>query len=181
MYELELHKLTFANKVLRLIWNFVWIFFYRPTPRLFHSWRCFLLRIFGAKLGKSVHVYPSSKVWAPWNLEMDDYACLDEGVDCYSVANIKIGKNTTVSRYSYLCSASHDYKTDQMGLVIAPIKIGDHAWITTDVFIGPGVNIGDGSVITARSVVLSDISPWMIAKGNPAIEVKERKFNFIKK
>ena len=180
MSRLKPHKLSFSNKFLRLIWNFVWIFFYRPTPRLLHPWRCFLLKIFGAKLGKSVHVYPSSKVWAPWNLEMDDHACLSEGVDCYSVAKIKIGKNTTISQYSYLCSASHDYTSEEMSLVIAPITIDDYVWVTADVFVGPGVNIGEGTVITARSVVLSNIPSWKIAKGNPAVEVKNRKFKYTK-
>ncbi len=174
--KLEYHKLTIYNKCLRLVWQVVWIFLYRPTPRLMHAWRCFLLRVFGAKLGHAVHVYPSSKVWAPWNLEMDDHACLSEGVDCYSVAKITIGKNTTISQYSYLCSASHDYSNSEMNLIIAPITIGDRVWITADVFIGPGVTIGDGAVITARSSVLSDISEWVIAKGNPAVEVKSRRF-----
>lgn len=139
-----------------------------------HGWRCFLLKLFGAKLGHKVHPYPSVKIWAPWNLEMGDYSCLASGVDCYCVDKITIGAHSTVSQYSYLCSASHDYTDASMPLVTAPIVIGERAWITADVFVGPGVTIGDGAVITSRSSVFTDIEPWVVARGNPAVAVKSR-------
>ena len=64
-----------------------------------------------------------------------------------------------------------------MPLVAAPITIGDRVWITADVFVGPGVTIGDGAVVTARSSVFSDLPPWMVARGNPAVAIKPRKFD----
>jgi putative colanic acid biosynthesis acetyltransferase WcaF len=171
---MQRRQLSLANKSLRALWNVVWLLLYRPSPRPFHAWRCWLLRLFGAQLGKSVHPYPSARVWAPWNLEMGDHACLADGVDCYCVDKISLGAYATVSQYSFLCSASHDYASLAMPLVAAPIRIGAHAWITADVFVGPGVNIGDGAVVTARSSVFSDIPPWMVARGNPAKPFKER-------
>ena len=171
---LRRHHLSLANKLARTAWQVVWLLLYRPTPRLFHPWRCLLLRLFGAKLGRAVHPYPSARIWAPWNLEMGDHACLSEGVDCYCVAPIRIGAHTTVSQYSFLCTASHDYTRADMPLVTAPITIGERAWLTADVFIGPGVTIGDGAVVTARSSVFTDIPPWVVARGNPAVPVKAR-------
>ena len=61
-----------------------------------------------------------------------------------------------------------------MPLVTAPIAIGEHAWVTADVFVAPGVSIGDGAVITARSSVFADVEPWVVAAGNPATMVKQR-------
>ena len=84
----NMQRISFGNKLARTLWQVVWLLFYRPTPRLFHPWRCFLLRLFGAKLGKAVHPYPSARIWAPWNLEMGDHACLSEYVDCYCVAKL---------------------------------------------------------------------------------------------
>lgn len=139
-----------------------------------HAWRRFLLRLFGAKIGQKAHPYPSSRIWAPWNLEMGDSSCLADAVNCYCVAKVSIGANTTVSQYSYLCTASHDYTDPEMPLVVAPITIGEKAWITADVFVGPGVTIGDGAVVTARSSVFSDIEPWVVARGNPAVVFKPR-------
>jgi len=174
---LRVHQLSLGNKLARTLWQLVWLILYRPSPRLLHPWRCFLLRLFGAKLGKGVHPYPSARVWAPWNLEMGDHACLSEGVDCYSVARIRIGAHSTVSQYSFLCTASHDHSQAAMPLVAAPITIGERVWITADVFVGPGVCIGDGAVVTARSSVFSDLPPWMVARGNPAVPVKPRRFD----
>ena len=170
-------QLSFYNKLIRAIWNIVWVLFYRFTPRSVHPWRCFLLRMFGAKLGKSVHPYPSARIWAPWNLEMGDHSCLSEQVDCYCVDKIKIGAHATVSQYSFLCTASHDYSDPSMPLVTAPIDIGIRAWITADVFVGPGVSIGEGAVVTARSSVFKDVPAWVVASGNPASPHKARVLN----
>ena len=174
MKRLEAAQITSKNRFARVLWGVVWLIFYRPSPKIMHGWRCFLLRAFGARLGSGVHPYPSSKVWAPWNLEMGDNSCLADSVDCYSVAKIFIGANATISQYSFLCTASHDHSDPSMPLVSAPIVIGEEAWITADVFVGPGVTIGDGAVITARSSVFTDIAPWVVARGNPAVAVKPR-------
>jgi len=168
------HSLSLRNKLMRTLWSLAWLTLYRPTPRLLHPWRCFLLRLFGANLGKAVHPYPSARIWAPWNLEMGDHSCLSEQVDCYCVDKIQIGANATVSQYSFLCTASHDYNDPAMPLVTAPISIGERAWVTADVFVAPGVSVGEGAVILARSSVFQDIEPWVVAAGNPAKSIKPR-------
>ena len=170
------NHLSPGNRIARTAWQIVWLLLFRPTPRVFHPWRCFLLRLFGAKLGKAVHPYPSARIWAPWNLEMGDAACLSEEVDCYCVDKIRIGANSTVSQYSFLCSASHDYTRRDMPLTTAPITIGRQVWIAADVFVAPGIHIGDGAVVTARSAVFTDIPKWSVARGNPAAVAGPRKF-----
>lgn len=152
----------------------VWTLLYRPSPRPAHIWRRCLLRAFGAKVGHGAHPYPGAKIWAPWNLEIGDDSSLADAVDCYCVDKIRIGNNVTVSQYSFLCTATHDYEDRCFKLVTAPIIIGDNAWICADVFIGPGVTIGVGSVIGARSTVFSDIGAWMVAAGSPAKPIKAR-------
>jgi putative colanic acid biosynthesis acetyltransferase WcaF len=171
---LRLGELSAGNKLGRALWNVVWLLLYRPTPRPLHRWRCFLLRLFGAKLGARVHAYPSARIWAPWNLEMGDHACISEAVDCYCVDTIRIGAHSTVSQYSFLCSASHDYSKRSMPLVTAPICIGERVWITADVFVAPGVSIGDGTVVLARSSVFTDLPAWSVARGNPAVVTGSR-------
>lgn len=174
MKPLKQAHITNNNRVGRILWGVVWLLLYRPTPNIMHGWRCLLLKLFGAKIGHKVHPYPSVKIWAPWNLKMGDHSCLASGVDCYCVDKIIIGAHSTVSQYSHLCSASHDYTDASMPLVTAPIVIGERVWITADVFVGPGVSIGDGAVIIARSSVFTDIASWVVAKGNPAVAIKPR-------
>jgi len=139
-----------------------------------HAWRCLLLRLFGAKVGRGVHPYPSARIWAPWNLEMGDHSCLGPYVDCYTMERITIGAHSTISQYSYLCTGSHDYLNIDMPLVAAPITIGERVWITADVFVGPGVTIGEGAVVLARSTVCKSVEPWVVVGGSPAKFIKAR-------
>jgi putative colanic acid biosynthesis acetyltransferase WcaF len=113
-------------------------------------------------------------------LSIGNYSTLADGVDCYCVDKVTIGSYSTVSQYSYLCTASHDYldpaimTQPQMPLLTGPINIGDRVWVTTDVFVAPGVTISDGAVVLARSSVLDDIPPWTVAAGQPAKVVRDR-------
>jgi len=165
---------SLANKALRGLWGIVWLVLFRPSPTLLHGWRRFLLRLFGASLGKGVHVYPSARIWAPWNLYMEDHSGIGPFVDCYTVDVIRIGRLAAVSQYSFLCAASHDYRDIRLPLVTKPIVIGAYAWVAADVFVGPGVNIGEGAVVGARSTVLKDVEPWCVVSGNPVSLIKKR-------
>lgn len=165
---------SFKNKIARVLWGVVWWSLYRPTPNTFHGWRCLLLRLFGARIGKGVRPYQSAKIWAPWNLEMADFSCMGHYVDCYSVDKIYIGQHATVSQYSYLCTGSHDISDPKMALITAPIIVERDAWVAADVYIGPGVKVGEGAVVGARSSVYKDVAPWIVVGGNPAKEIKKR-------
>jgi putative colanic acid biosynthesis acetyltransferase WcaF len=150
---------------------------YRPSPKVLHGWRRLLLRLFGARIGINAHPYPSAKIWAPWNLEMGDHSCLSEKVDCYSVDFIRLGPHAIVSQYSFLCTASHDYNDPTMPLITAPIIVEAGAWVAADVFIGPGVRIGEGAVVGARSTVFRNVQPWMVVAGNPLKVIRRREIS----
>ena len=165
---------SLRNRAGRLLWQGTWAVLFRTSPRIGHGWRRFLLRLFGAKIGKGARIYPRARIWAPWNLEMGGISCLSDDVDCYCVDRVTLGSHATVSQYSFLCTASHDYEQPGFPLVTAPITIRDHAWVAADVFIAPGVTIGEGAVVGARASVFSHVKPWTVAVGNPARFLKER-------
>jgi len=164
-----------TNRARRAVWSLVWILLFRPSPRPMHAWRRLLLRAFGARIARDAHPYPSARIWAPWNLEMGTGSCLADHVDCYSVAPIRLGARATVSQYSYLCGASHDYMDISHPLVSAPITIEENAWVAADVFIGPGVTVGAGAVVGARSTVTRNVAPWIVVAGSPPRTIKERR------
>jgi putative colanic acid biosynthesis acetyltransferase WcaF len=166
--------LTVRNRWARVLWGFVWAVLYRPSPRPLHAWRRVLLRLFGAKVGRGAHPYPRAKIWAPWNLSMGDHSCIADYVDCYCVAPVSIGAYATVSQYSYLCTGSHDYFDVRMPLIAAPIIVEAYAWVAADAFVGPGVRIGDGGVVAARSTVIQDVLPWTVVGGSPAKHIGDR-------
>lgn len=162
------------NKAGRVLWGVVRVVLFRPTPRFMDGWRRFLLRCFGARIGKGARILSSARVWAPWNLEMGEFACLGEAVDCYCVDKVSIGAHATVSQYTFLCTASHDIADPHMRLITAPIAVGDQAWVAADVFVGPGVCIGQGCVVAARSSVFKDLPAWKVCAGTPARVVRDR-------
>jgi putative colanic acid biosynthesis acetyltransferase WcaF len=168
------NRLGWRNKLGRAAWAVVWLALYRPSPRPLHGWRRFLLRCFRAKVGRAAHPYPGARVWAPWNLEMGEHSCLADGVDCYSVARIRLGRGTLVSQRAFLCAATHDYGDPSFPLVPRPITVGDGAWVAAEAFIGPGVTVGEGSVVGARACVTKDVEPWTVMAGNPARVIKRR-------
>jgi putative colanic acid biosynthesis acetyltransferase WcaF len=139
-----------------------------------HGWRRFILRIFGANIGKHCHVYPKVEIWAPWNLKLDDYASIADGCNVYSIDKISLGKKAVVSQGSYLCTGSHDYNSSNFQLIASPISIGANSWIAAQAFIGPGVTIGESAVIGARAVVTCDVAARMVCAGNPCRVIKQR-------
>jgi len=166
---------SLANRAVRALWGAVWLLLFRPSPKPLHGWRRMLLRLFGARIGHGAVVHASARIWAPWNLEMGPLACLSHRVDCYAVDRIRIGARAVVSQYSFLCAASHDIDQPDMPLIHAPITIGDHAWVAADVFVGPGVTIGEGAVVGARASVFKSVPPWTVVAGNPARLLRKRK------
>ncbi len=156
------------------MWGVAYVVLFRPSPRNLHRWRNWLLRRFGAHLHPTARVYPRARCWAPWRLTMDEHACIGDDVDVYCVAPIRIGAHSTVSQYSYLCAATHDFERLEHPLVTAPIVIGERCWIAADVFVGPGVTIGDGTVVGARSAVFKDLPAWVVATGTPARPTRKR-------
>jgi putative colanic acid biosynthesis acetyltransferase WcaF len=151
----------------RLVWKIVFLLLFRFTPIPLHSWRRQVLRFFGAKIGSRAVIYPSARIWAPWNLEVAADATIGWDCELYNVAAIRIGREAIVSQYSYLCTATHDFR-DEFQLMAAPIDIGANAWIAAGAFVGPGVTVGEGAVVGARCVVTRSVQIWSVVAGNPA-------------
>jgi putative colanic acid biosynthesis acetyltransferase WcaF len=161
-------SLTWKNKAARALWNLCWLALYRASPVVFHGWRRLLLRCFGATIAGGARPYPGARIWAPWNLVMREESCLADGVDCYCVAPIELGRHAIVSQGTYLCSASHDFRSPDFDLVTAPIHIAEGAWVAARAFVGPGVSIGARAVVAACTVVVRDVPPDTVVAGNPA-------------
>jgi putative colanic acid biosynthesis acetyltransferase WcaF len=165
---------SLGNRLSRVLWGVVQSTLFRWSPRPMHRWRRFLLVLFGADLARSSRVYPKAKIWGPWNLTMGDFATLADNVDCYCVERITIGARTTISQYTYLCGATHDFELTKRPLVPMPITIGIGVWVAADVFVGPGTSIGDHTVVGARSSVFNDLPEWKVCVGSPAKPIKDR-------
>ena len=162
------------NAFIVQLWWLVQSLLFRTSPQFLYGYRRFLLRLFGAKIGKKVILRPTVKITYPWKISIGDYSWIGDDVDLYSLGEIEIGKNVVISQKAYLCTGSHDYKNSEFPIYAKKIKIEDECWIATDVFIAPGVNIKKGTLVGARSSVYSDLKSNKIYIGNPAKEIKDR-------
>ena len=113
---------------------------------------------------------------------------INDYVHMVAMERISIGNNVLMASHVFISDNSHgSYKGDsrdsnptipptEREYVTAPVSIGNNAWIGEGVCIMPGVNIGEGCVIGAHSIVTKDIPDYCIAVGSPAKVVK--KYNF---
>ncbi|MDQ0514679.1 putative colanic acid biosynthesis acetyltransferase [Kaistia geumhonensis] len=105
---------------------------------------------------------------------MGEYSALGDNVDCYSMDRISIGSKVAVSQRAFLCTGSHDTRSLRRPLTTAPIRLGDHVWVAAEAMVMPGVEIGEGTVVGARSVVTTTLPAWMICAGQPCRVLKPR-------
>jgi putative colanic acid biosynthesis acetyltransferase WcaF len=167
---------SWQNRLARGVWGIVWQLLFRPTPWFMHSWRSFLLRLFGARIGREVHVYPNVKIWAPWLLKIGNRVGVANGVLLYNMALMTIEDECVISQGAHLCCGSHDIHSSNFQLIAAPIVLRPKVWVCADVFVGPGVEVVEGCVLSARAVVMRSISQsWTVWAGHPAILIKNRK------
>jgi putative colanic acid biosynthesis acetyltransferase WcaF len=167
-------ELSARNRLGRLCWSLVWALFCRLSPRPFHGWRRLWLRLFGARLDRTAAIYPSARIWAPWNLRMAARSALGDGVECYNVDLVTLDEDAVASQYAFLCTASHDISDPAKKLITAPIHLQRMSWVCAGAFVHPGVTLGEGAVAGARAVVTKDVAPWAVVAGNPAVFIKKR-------
>ncbi len=135
--------------------------------------RVSLLRLFGAVIGENVVIRENVNVSFPWRLRVGDHVWLGEEVLILSLAQVTIESNVCISQRTFLCTGSHSYCADKFDLVTKPIILRSGSWIAAAAFIGPGVEVGSGSVVSAASVAIHNVPAGCLVRGNPATVVKQ--------
>ncbi|HVU21610.1 MAG TPA: WcaF family extracellular polysaccharide biosynthesis acetyltransferase [Hyphomicrobium sp.] len=135
--------------------------------------RC-ILRLFGSDIGKGVKIKPGVRIKFPWRLTVGDHSWLGEDVWIDNLAAVSIGAHCCISQGAYLCTGSHDWTKPDFDLITRPIHVADRSWIAARSVVGPGVIVGEGSVLSLGGVATKDLAPWMIYAGTPSTMVKTR-------
>ncbi|MBU3010327.1 putative colanic acid biosynthesis acetyltransferase [Polaribacter vadi] len=165
---------SFKEKVKSHIWKIVNMTIFKLFPNQIKKPRIYLLRLFGAKLSSTVNINRTAKIDHPWNLEMGHLSSLGHKSWAYCLDKITIGEKCCIGEYSFLITGSHNVNSVGFEMVTSPIVINDGCWVTTGVYILPGVTLGKYSVIGAKSLVVKSIEPLSIVGGNPAKYIKKR-------
>lgn len=160
--------------VVRSLWFLINAWFLQNPANPSSALKKFLLRLFGAKIGKGVLLKPSINVKSPWFLEIGDYTFIGERVWLDSLAPVHIGSNVCISQDCYICCGNHDWTDPAFGKTVTPITIEDGAWIATRATLLPGAHVASHAVIASGAVLAHPTEPFMIYAGNPAKAVKKR-------
>ncbi len=144
------------------------------SPQVLYGWRRFLLRLFGAKIGSKVLVRSTVKITYPWNLEIGDYSWVGDDCTLYNLGKISIGRHVAIAHKVYLNTGGHDYQNLTFDIFAESVRIEDQCWLTNDVYVAPGVTIGKGTVVGARSSVFKSIPEGKVCVGSPARIIKDR-------
>ena len=149
-----------------------WLFFLTPLPWP-SSLRCALLRVFGAVVGSGVVIRGNVNITFPWRVSIGDDVWIGEEVLILSLAQVTVESNVCISQRAFLCTGSHDHRKPTFDLITKPITLREGCWVCAMAFVGPGVDVGKGSRVSAGSVVSREVPPFVAVRGNPAVVEKE--------
>ncbi len=167
---------TGAGSLKRIFWFYTSAVFFQSNFFPIVGLKVFLLKLFGAKIGKGVMIKPSVNIKYPWNLTIKDYAWIGEDVWIDSLVPVSIGVSACISQGAYVLTGNHNYTLTTFDLIVKEVIIEDGAWIGAKSVVCPGVVCKSHSVLAVGSVATKNLDAYCIYQGNPAVKVKERVF-----
>ncbi len=163
----------------RALWFFLGLPLVRSSLNPFSSFRCFLLRLFGARIGPGVVIKPGVRVKYPWLLSVGENSWIGEDAWIDNLVQVTIGRNVCISQGAYLCTGNHDWSDPAFALIANAIGVRDGSWIGARVVLCPGVTVEECAVAAAGSVVVKGIPAFEVHAGNPARFVRRRKLRHL--
>jgi putative colanic acid biosynthesis acetyltransferase WcaF len=162
------------SKLYEAVWYLLkCILFLTPLP-VPSAIKRFVLRCFGAQVGRGVVIKPRVSILFPWKLCIGDYTWIGEEVSILNFEQVTIGAHCCISQRVFLCGGNHDYRVPDMRYRNRPITIKDGVWIGAQSFVAADVTIGREAVILVGSVVTHNQPVQMICAGNPCVVVRQR-------
>lgn len=158
----------------RILWYFINALFFLNPLNPIVSLKVFLLRLFGAKIGRGVMIKPGINIKYPWFLEVGNYTWIGENVWIDNLGKVKIGDNSCVSQGAMILTGNHNYEKSTFDLIIKEVILEDGVWIGAKAVVCPGVVCDSHSFLTAGSVAVKNMEPFTVYQGNPAVPIKKR-------
>lgn len=163
-----------ASRIKESVWYLCKVAFFLSSLPWPGSFKCWVLRLFGAQVGVGVVIKPRVNIHFPWKLRLGDHSWIGEESWILNFEFIDVGAHVCISQRAFLCGGNHDYRKPDFRYRNAPIAIDDGAWVGASSFVAPGVKLGTNCVVTAGSVVVSDLPSGMVCRGNPCEAVGPR-------
>jgi putative colanic acid biosynthesis acetyltransferase WcaF len=150
------------------------MFFFKSGLFPVYGLKIFLLRAFGAKLGKHITIKPYVNIKYPWNLTISDHVWIGENVWLDSLEMITIGANSCISQGATILTGSHNYKRAAFDLITGPVILEDGVWIGAGAIVNQGITIASHAMLTSGSVATKSLEPYAVYQGNPAAKIRQR-------
>ena len=166
-----------GSSLKRLIWYFINILFLKNSLNPCSAIKVFVLKLFGAEIGKGVVIKPCVNIKYPWNLKVGDFVWIGENVWIDNLAEVEIGNNVCISQGAMLLCGNHNYKEASFDLMIGKIKLEDGSWIGAQTVVCPGVKVSTHAVLGVGSIANHDLDAYSIYQGNPAQFIRNRKID----
>ncbi|CAD0006596.1 WcaF family extracellular polysaccharide biosynthesis acetyltransferase [Flavobacterium salmonis] len=163
-----------ASKAKEMLWYAVKVVFFLSAIPYPSKFKVFLLKAFGAKVGKGLVIKPRVNIHFPWKLVVGDNVWIGEEVFLLNFELLTIGNNVCISQKVFVCGGNHDYKDPTMPYRNGVIVLEDGSWVGAASFVGPNVKIGINTIVSAGSVVTKSLPENGVFSGNPLKMVKER-------
>lgn len=160
-----------AGPLKRVLWFYVNAIFLKSSLLPINRFKVFLLRSFGAKIGKNLTIKPRVNIKYPWNLTIGNETWIGENVWIDSIVPIIIGNNVCVSQGALLLTGGHNYQKSGFDLIVNSVVLEDGVWIGAKAIVNNGVTAGSHSVLASGSVTNQDLEPYFIYQGNPASKI----------
>lgn len=136
--------------------------------------RKFFYKLFRMKIGKKSRIYMKCIVRAPWRIEIAENTVINENCYLDGRGGLKIGKNTSISFYTIIISASHNSSSANFDYVKAPVIIKDNVWTGARSIILQGTTLEDECILAAGSTLKGSTEKGYIYVGIPAKKAKPR-------
>jgi putative colanic acid biosynthesis acetyltransferase WcaF len=156
------------------MWHYTNMFFFKSGLFPVYGLKVFLLRAFGAKLGKHITIKPYVNIKYPWNLTICDHVWIGENVWIDSLVMVTIGTNACISQGATILTGSHNYKKNTFDLITGSVTLEDGAWIGAGAIVNQGITIASHAMLTSGSVATKSLEPYAVYQGNPAVKIRQR-------
>jgi len=160
----------------RTLWLVINAVFFNNGLALFNGLKIRLLKAFGAKVGIGVVIKPSVSIKYPWFLSIGNHVWIGEKVWIDNLTDVTIGNNVCLSQGVLLLTGNHNYIQPTFDLMVGKIVLEDGVWLGAQSVVCPGVTCKSHAVLSVGSVATKNLEPYSIYQGNPAVKVRERRF-----